>query len=256
MAGPATSLFTAVPLAATFDLSCSAQSGRCIGVVEGANQVRTATFPNVTQSPALMGAGPVAALMSNDQALIAFRRGTNIEVVNLADPALPIDSVPMATLEVRNLVLADSPVVLAAVDYATVPPTVRLGALGERGFSLSLDASWNPDVSMGHGGQGLVVVTQDDVAAASTTVSLQRFQVPLDTAPDAGRDAGLADAGSPDAGPADAGPLDGGAAVDGGVADGGAAEPLAAAGCTCDALSGAWATWLVLAWAVRRRLIS
>jgi hypothetical protein len=27
-------------------------------------------------------------------------------------------------------------------------------------------------------------------------------------------------------------------------------------GCTCDALSGAWATWLVLAWAVRRRLIS
>jgi len=109
----------------------------------------------------------------------------------------------------------------------------------------------------------MVVVTQDDLPAASTLVSAQRFQV---LPSDAGRDAGTADAGLEGDAGLDAGTLDAGfieadagfidagvGVVDAGVADGGTAEPFLASGCTCDALSGAWATWLVLAWVVRRR---
>jgi hypothetical protein len=263
MTGTATSLFSStVPLTATFDLSCSPQSGGCVGVVENGQTVRATTFPN-TMTVSLGGSGPVAALMSDDQALIAFRNATNLEIVDLAAPTVVLDSVPLTSLEVRNFILAGSPRVLAATDYGTTPPTVRLAAEGEKAFTLAVSASWNPDVAMGPGGQGVVVVTQDDLSAASTLVAAQGFQVRLDAGIDGGVDGGI-DAGVPDAGPpdadagsVDAGRDDAGVEMDAGVPDGGVpVDTFVASGCACDALGGAWVTWLVLVWAVRRRLIN
>ena len=52
----------------------------------------------------------------------------------------------------------------------------------------------------------------------------------------------------------DAGRDDAGVEMDAGVPDGGVpVDTFVASGCACDALGGAWATWLVLAWVVRRR---
>jgi hypothetical protein len=107
------------------------------------------------------------------------------------------------------------------------------------------------------------VVTQDDLSAASTLVAAQGFQVRLDAGIDGGVDGGI-DAGVPDAGPpdadagsVDAGRDDAGVEMDAGVPDGGVpVDTFVASGCACDALGGAWVTWLVLVWAVRRRLIN
>lgn len=246
---PATSLFaSSVVVSGSFDFSCSIETGKCVAVVEGASAVRTTTFPNATTPGTVTGTGPVAALMSNDQALVAVHRGTKVEVVDLADDSV-VGSFPLAS-DPRSFALAGSPLVLAVADQSTV----RLGVVGEGAFEFSV-AGWSPDVALSLEEQGVLVITQDELPSASTTVTAQRFQVlPRDGGVDAGAlDAGPQDAGSFDAGLSDAGVIDAGVELDAGVPDGGVGEPFVASGCSCDALSGAWATWLLVAWAVRRR---
>jgi len=148
----------------------------------------------------------------------------------------------------RSVVLGGSPLVLAVADQSTV----RLGMVSEGAFEFSV-AAWNPDVALSLGEQGVMLMTQDEFPSASTTVTAQRFQL---LPRDGGVDAGALDAGPQDAGSLDAGLTDAGVEGHAGLPDGGTVEPFVASGCTCDALGGVWATWLVLAWALRRRSVS
>lgn len=255
--GLPTDLFDAATSVVGFDLACLANVAQCTVIADATIGVRIIDYPDrvpTSLTRVLTGTGPVAATSTDNGIAVAFVRSGTVVVTGRATVDTALGSFPVVA-QPKRLVLAGSPLVLGALDESVFPSVARVGLVSEGTFTVTQPPeALDFDLALSaEGPLGVVAVTRDEPPKASTTVGLTTFTLlPVDAGMDAGVDAGLVDAGvdagAPDAGPSlDAGLGDGG--LDGGTTGG----QFVASGCACDALGGAWVTWVLFVWALRRR---